>query len=69
MLPFFFLADGFDHCRIGSLEMDAGGNAIPSDDHCRIGSLEIHRIDFHSELFDHCRIGSLENVSPNQTMM
>ena len=49
-----------DHCRIGSLEMDAGGNAIPSDDHCRIGSLESLKLIIFPLLLDHCRIGSLE---------
>ena len=32
---------GFDHCRIGSLEIAFSGTADLSLDHCRIGSLEI----------------------------
>ncbi len=30
------------HCRIGSLEMNAGDQAVRVEVHCRIGSLESH---------------------------
>ena len=36
----------FDHCRIGSLEMDACPTDDVDLDHCRIGSLENFADDF-----------------------
>ncbi len=56
-----------DHCRIGSLEINAGINPLNAGDHCRIGSLEIMMLNLHSYQKDHCRIGSLESSSGPQS--
>ena len=49
-----------DHCRIGSLEINADKLDGYDADHCRIGSLEIQVHLVFQILIDHCRIGSLE---------
>ena len=54
------MAPQHDHCRIGSLEMDANNYRPWCDDHCRIGSLEISTLEEEDTKRDHCRIGSLE---------
>ena len=54
----------FDHCRIGSLEINCRNDRTIASDHCRIGSLETLRFFQENAERDHCRIGSLENYSP-----
>ena len=49
-----------DHCRIGSLEMQADTAINKQVDHCRIGSLETDKDGAYRFVPDHCRIGSLE---------
>ena len=51
----------FDHCRIGSLEIQRVMTLGTEPDHCRIGSLEMITLLDFLDGGDHCRIGSLEN--------